>query len=226
MDLMTISTAGVAVATCLLFVATAFLGWQAREHTREMRRGRKLQEAERIRKTTPIIRAWLESNQGKVAGLGMEFAWLVIGNVGEGTAENLRWWFEDMDEEEWSHRWDSYAGDPSTPDKEENSAGQQVLRAGSEVRAVLWGKDRVRKPFTIQIRYETTGGAGRTEQEATRLVPELLYIRGGGEPDDALKHIKESMGKMEVHMRAIARNSAKEGSGETPDQALTRFMGA
>ena len=130
----------VAVGTFVLCGGTLYLARQAKHQCEEMRRNREVAEAERLRKTTPLIDAWLESNQDKMPGIGMEMAWFVVGNIGEGAAREVRWWLEGMDATEWNNRWDSATGDIRPPSSPETAAGQQVMPPGCVVRGILWGE--------------------------------------------------------------------------------------
>ena len=174
-----VCAAGIALATWGLLRATKRL-------VHETRRQAALAEAEAEAKDRPDVRAWLYPRLGGV----LPHLELVVANVGPGTAKSVRWWYEDVDREEWQAR---HIGGIGWPDCREHGAGVDVMRNGDDVRSHLTGGrhlfapdgvgdyDYARhshiKPFSIVIEYECLSGKAHTRR--ARLDPGPLYGVGG-----------------------------------------------
>lgn len=146
-------------------------------------------------RATPRVRAWIGYNwQRSVPTLEV-----IIANLGEGAAKDVRWWFEDVDEADWENRIELI----NWPDCEENAASVDFLRSGEEIRITLaMGRDLTApsgtninqqkthypvKPFTVALRYEAlpeTSGEGKEEEPVrTSLTPRLAYPANTGAAD-------------------------------------------
>ena len=174
-----VCAAGIALATWGLLRAT-------RRLVHETRRQAVLVEAEAEAKEQPDVRAWLYPRLGGV----LPHLELVVANIGPGTAKNVRWWYEDVDREEWKAR---HIGGINWPHGQRHAAGIDVMRNGDDVRSHLTGgrhlvaPDGVGdydyaqhsqiKPFSIVIEYESLSGKAHTRR--VRLDPRPLYGVGG-----------------------------------------------
>lgn len=111
-----VCAAGIALATWGLLRATKRL-------VHETRRQAALAEAEADAKEQPDVRAWLYPRLGGV----LPHIELVVANVGPGTAKSVRWWYEDVDREEWKAR---HIGGTGWPDGQKHAAGVDVMCRG------------------------------------------------------------------------------------------------
>ena len=155
-----VCAAGIALATWGLLRATKRL-------VHETRRQAALAEAEADAKEQPDVRAWLYPR----LETGEPHLELVVANIGWGIAKNVRWWYEDVDKEEWEAR---HIGGILWPDCRENGVGMDIMRSGDDVRVHLaWGRylsapegtaagdyeqHSPIKPFSIVIEYENLRG--------------------------------------------------------------------
>lgn len=73
------------------------------------------------------MRAWLYPRLGGV----LPQRELVVANIGPGTVRKVRWWYEEVDREEWQAR---RIGGLGWPACREHGAGVDVMRNGEEVR--------------------------------------------------------------------------------------------
>lgn len=171
-----------------LLVATGGLVYWTREQVNS--KNRELKEA-----GTPRVRAWLAHNwQRSEPTLD-----LIIANLGEGAAKNVKWWFEDVDKADWENRVELI----SWPDCEENASHVGFLRSGEEIRITMAGGRNLYaptgtninqqkahypvKPFTAALRFEpvTEAGERATDKEPlkTTLAPKLAYPLNTGSGD-------------------------------------------
>ena len=224
-----VCAAGIALATWGLLRATKRL-------VHETRRQAALAEAEAEAKEQPDVRAWLYPRLGGV----LPHLELVVANIGPGTAKSVRWWYEDVDREEWKAR---HIGGIGWPDGQEHAAGVDVMRSGDDVRSHLTGgrhlfaPDGVGdydyaqhsqiKPFSIVIEYE--GLSGKAHTRRTQLDPEPLYRVGGlavNALDDLANTFKrwaqKTAGVGDQHFPrhpSHGRSASSERAKETPEES-------
>lgn len=174
-----VCTVGIALATGGLVLVTNRL-------VRETKRQTALAKAEAEAKEQPDVRAWLYPRLGGV----LPHLELVVANIGPGTAKSVRWWYEDIDREEWKAR---HIGGIGWPDDQENAAGVDVMRNGDEVRSHLTGGRHLFAPdgvgdydyaehsqitpFSIVIEYKSL--SDEAHKRRVRLDPGPLYGVGG-----------------------------------------------
>ena len=191
---------GITLATVLLVAATWNLGRQAKKHGAEMK-------AERMRKETPFVVGWLQWTENDLTRGNVPLLWLVLENVGEGAAKDLKWWFEDVNEEQWEKR---RIGGAYWPDSEERAGGQRILPGGRRISMVLtggrsltvepgtrddeWEKHKDVEPFTLRLKYKNMKEE-EVEPAPTKLNPSELYRRGGGAATSPLAEIAWLMRK-------------------------------
>lgn len=220
----------IAVGTFLVAVATGWLAVEAGKHARRMRETNELAAREQEWKNTPVVEAWLQGTENELTRGSVALLWLVLQNVGGGAARNVRWWFEDVDEEQWKQR---RIGGAYWPDSEEAAAGQRILPAGGRIQLIMtggrsltvapgtadydWEKHEPVHPFKIRVSYENLAGE-RTEREPIRLDPRPLYRRGGGETSSPLSQIAEILKK---HTGVSLGIGAEHPAGGVP----ARFRG-
>ena len=221
-----VCAAGIALATWGLLRATKRL-------VHETRRQAALAEAEADAKEQPDVHAWLYPRLGGV----LPHLELVVANIGPGTAKNVRWWYEDVDHEEWKAR---HIGGTGWPDGQKHAAGVDVMRNGDDVRSHLTGgrhlfaPDGVGdyeyaqhsqiKPFSIVIEYE--GLSGKAHTRRTQLDPGPLYRVGGlavNALDDLANTVKrwaQKAGVGDQHFPthpSHGRSASSERAEETPE---------
>ena len=178
----------IAVTTAGLFVATVVLAVVTGLHVQEKRR-------ERRERATPRVHAWLEFQWRR----SVPVLDLLICNVGAGTAEGVKWWFEEVDQEDWRRRVEL----EHWPFNERKAWGVEYLRPGEEIRlALAGGRDLYApegtditaqrthypvKPFVVALRYgaeDKAGEAGTPKGTIRkRIVPRMAYPRNTGAGD-------------------------------------------
>ena len=174
--------------TVALVAATGALAYFARQE--KSMKERDLQE-----RATPRVKAWVGHNWKR----SVPTLELIIANLGEGPAQNVKWWFEDVDLEDWEKRIELI----NWPDLERNASSTDFLRSGEEIRLVLAaGRDLYAptgtsdrrqsthypvKPFTVALSYEAlprNAGERPTQvRERKRVAPVMAYPLNTGAPD-------------------------------------------
>lgn len=197
MDLHTATQVALVVLTGVLSVATLWLAKEAGRHSREMKLARELEEKKQEIERTPYLEAWLQQPDNDLLRGDIAYLMLIVGNVGEAAARNIRWWFKDVDEEQWKKR--EIGG--VWPSNREKSGGQRILPGGGRIPVVMVGgrnlhtepgkPDHQReeiKAFSIVLEYSDIDGSEKWKREI-RLDPSSLYRSGGRGPASPLHDI-------------------------------------
>ena len=175
----------IAFATIGLVIATGGLVWATIGLWSETKKARQDRLRTEKRSERADVRVWLASTRN----MGMPMLEVLVGNVGQGVAETVRWWYEDVDEEDWKLRVLS-AG---WADSESNAAGVDVLLPNEKVENVLSGGRNLFaptgtgesdyanhypvRPFSVVVTW--THPNGQPDRRKTRIKPKLLYQMDG-----------------------------------------------
>ena len=184
--------AGGVVAAGTLVLAVAVIG-----HAQQLMASRTLEEQKLELAQTPRVEAWLQQHDDYMTRSAVPLLVLIVQNLGQGTATDLRWWFEGVNEEQWRKR--QIGG--IWPSCREHAGGQQVLPAGARIPVVLTGGRNLHtepgkadsyveevEPFNIVLEYRDLRGNTYGPQ-TVGLDPGRLYRSGGRGPVSALHDI-------------------------------------
>ena len=198
------------IATGGIMGFTWLLTKHSKAQTDEMRRGREFAEEQAALKRKPVLEGWLEQEENKLAHGHIPMLWLVIGNVGQGCAQNVEWWFDVPEETraQWAKRG---VGGANWPASREQAGGQRILRGGDRISLVMsggrslytedgigdyeWDKHEDLKRFTLVLRYEGLQEEKGVREERQELDPQMLYRRGGGKLTSPIHRIAYALEK-------------------------------
>ena len=135
------STMAMAISAMLTLTATVAIVvavWSTARGTKQLA---KIAEREEEARKTPDVVVWLKPEFGRTNPLLN----IVVGNVGTGVARDVRWWFQNVDREDWEGREITMIW----PDRPETAPSIDVLMPGEKFEMTLGGPSLVvpdRKP--------------------------------------------------------------------------------
>ena len=157
--------ATVAISAMLTLIVTVAIVAAAWSTARATKRLAKIMAREEEARKTPDVVVWLKPEFGGPIPLLN----IVVGNVGMGVARDVRWWFQNVDREDWKVReimmiW---------PDSPETAPAIDVLMPGEKFEMTLGGPSLVApdkklyphvkteapmKPFDVKVRFRNMLG--------------------------------------------------------------------
>ena len=194
------STVAMAISAMLTLMATVAIVAAARSTARGTKQLAKIAEREEEARKTPDVVVWLKPEFGGTIPLLN----IVVGNVGTGVARDVRWWFQNVDREDWKVReimmiW---------PDGPETAPSIDVLMPGEKFEMTMGGPSLVvpdrrlyphvktetpMKPFDVEVRFRNMAGEDMGMRTYTCEVQKLRNT--GGRATHPLHRIADALEK-------------------------------
>lgn len=186
-----------AMLTLMATVAIVVAAWSTARGTKQLA---KIAEREEEARKTPDVVVWLKPEFGGTIPLLN----IVVGNVGTGVARDVRWWFQNVDREDWKGREITMIW----PDSPETAPSIDVLMPGEKFEMTLGGPSLVApdkklyphvktetpmKPFDVEVRFRNMIGEDMRERAYTCEVPKLRNI--GGRATHPMHRIADALEK-------------------------------
>ena len=171
-----------AILTLMATVAIVVATWNTARGTRQLA---KLAEREEEARKTPDVVAWLKPEFGGTIPLLN----IVVGNVGTGVARDVKWWFQNVDREDWNEREITMIW----PDRPETAPSIDVLMPGEKFETTLGGPSLIvpdrklyphvkteapMKPFDIKVHFRNMVGEDMGIRKYTCEVSKLRNLGG------------------------------------------------